>query len=93
MDILIVAKRLDHGFVVRHMSKHPELDLGIIRVHQHQPSRATKTLRISRPKAVRTGYSVSWFCRADAPRLVTVWLKEEWMRPSFSPITWERPST
>ena len=35
MDILLVLKGLDHILVMGDMGQHPQLDLGVIRVHQH----------------------------------------------------------
>ena len=76
-----------------HVGQHPQLDLGVVRVHQQVALCTGEELPAAPgPWAVRTGM----FCRLGSalemrPVRVSVWLKVEWIRPS-GPMTFSRPS-
>ena len=78
------SRKAERMVVAGHVGKHAQLDLRIVRVHQHQPGRATKAARIF--AAHRAHGDVCRFGSLEEmrPVAVAVWSKEEWTRPFSS---------
>ncbi len=60
VDVLAGQERLLHGLVAGHMGQQPQLDLGVVRIHQHIAAAGTNIRRSSLPSSVRVG------CSADS---------------------------
>ena len=91
MDVLAGEKRRAHRLVARDVREQPQLDLRIIRIHEHVAGRGDKHFAQSRPQLAPDRFCKFGSVDERRPDAVTVIWKLVWMRPS-TPMTFKRPS-
>jgi hypothetical protein len=83
VDVLPLFKGVDHHRVAGHVGQHPQLDLGIVGVHQHPAGPGDEGLADLAAQVAAHG-DVLQVGSTDEMRPVAaaVWSKRVWMRPS-----------